>query len=204
MCAYHARLWYVVVVSEKYHNTFLGFRFHSFTHLLIFLQMIHHIKILTGILKTNNAFFLRDLALPRFETGLWRNFSEERLFCVSAGNLIGESGGKWERNLLRCKDNIINRTNNCNIIYFALKVYYRFILFNGVIVKLQTKIRESMLWLGEAVVVLWAEACTAYVGKMESFERVEKIGEGTYGIVYKAREKTTGKLVALKKIRLDS
>ena len=44
----------------------------------------------------------------------------------------------------------------------------------------------------------------AYVGKMESFERVEKIGEGTYGIVYKAREKTTGKLVALKKIRLDS
>eukprot|EP00794_Sanderia_malayensis_P003665 gene3665-4182_t len=39
---------------------------------------------------------------------------------------------------------------------------------------------------------------------MDGFERVEKIGEGTYGIVYKAKEKSTGKLVALKKIRLDS
>ncbi|XP_065053397.1 cyclin-dependent kinase 2-like [Rhopilema esculentum] len=41
-------------------------------------------------------------------------------------------------------------------------------------------------------------------GGMDGFERVEKIGEGTYGIVYKARDKSTGKTVALKKIRLDS
>ena len=36
------------------------------------------------------------------------------------------------------------------------------------------------------------------------YEKIEKIGEGTYGVVYKARNKITGKLVALKKIRLDS
>ncbi|NXL86987.1 CDK3 kinase, partial [Alectura lathami] len=36
------------------------------------------------------------------------------------------------------------------------------------------------------------------------FQKVEKIGEGTYGVVYKARNKLTGQLVALKKIRLDS
>ncbi|KAJ7316047.1 hypothetical protein JRQ81_002209 [Phrynocephalus forsythii] len=36
------------------------------------------------------------------------------------------------------------------------------------------------------------------------FQKVEKIGEGTYGVVYKARNKETGQLVALKKIRLDS
>ncbi|NWV67106.1 CDK3 kinase, partial [Malurus elegans] len=38
----------------------------------------------------------------------------------------------------------------------------------------------------------------------ESFQKVEKIGEGTYGVVYKARNKRTGQLVALKKIRLDT
>ncbi|KFP26702.1 Cyclin-dependent kinase 3, partial [Colius striatus] len=38
----------------------------------------------------------------------------------------------------------------------------------------------------------------------ETFEKVEKIGEGTYGVVYKARNKHTGELVALKKIRLDA
>ena len=39
---------------------------------------------------------------------------------------------------------------------------------------------------------------------MESFQKIEKIGEGTYGVVYKAKEKVSGKHVALKKIRLDA
>ncbi|CAN1799042.1 Cyclin-dependent kinase B2-1 [Linum perenne] len=43
-------------------------------------------------------------------------------------------------------------------------------------------------------------ATTASV--MELFEKLEKVGEGTYGKVYRARERTTGKIVALKKTRL--
>ncbi|XP_022053137.1 cyclin-dependent kinase 2 [Acanthochromis polyacanthus] len=39
---------------------------------------------------------------------------------------------------------------------------------------------------------------------MEAFQKVEKIGEGTYGVVYKAKNKMTGETVALKKIRLDA
>ncbi|XP_002737515.1 cyclin-dependent kinase 1-like [Saccoglossus kowalevskii] len=39
---------------------------------------------------------------------------------------------------------------------------------------------------------------------MEDYVKIEKIGEGTYGVVYKGRNKKTGKLVALKKIRLES
>ena len=36
------------------------------------------------------------------------------------------------------------------------------------------------------------------------YEKIEKIGEGTYGVVYKARSKKTGHFVAMKKIRLES
>ncbi|KAH6946046.1 hypothetical protein HPB50_011289 [Hyalomma asiaticum] len=36
------------------------------------------------------------------------------------------------------------------------------------------------------------------------FQKIEKIGEGTYGVVYKARDRATGKFIALKKIRLES
>ncbi|ADM12119.1 cyclin-dependent protein kinase [Encephalitozoon intestinalis ATCC 50506] len=38
----------------------------------------------------------------------------------------------------------------------------------------------------------------------ESFQKLEKIGEGTYGVVYKARERNTNRIVALKKIRLEN
>ncbi|XP_013166447.1 PREDICTED: cyclin-dependent kinase 2-like [Papilio xuthus] len=39
---------------------------------------------------------------------------------------------------------------------------------------------------------------------MENFSKVEKIGEGTYGVVYKARDRITGKEIALKKIKLEN
>jgi cyclin-dependent kinase 2 len=38
---------------------------------------------------------------------------------------------------------------------------------------------------------------------MENYEKVEKIGEGTYGVVYKARNIRDDSVVALKRIRLD-
>ncbi|KAG8945135.1 Cyclin-dependent kinase catalytic subunit [Tulasnella sp. 424] len=39
---------------------------------------------------------------------------------------------------------------------------------------------------------------------MENYSKLEKIGEGTYGVVYKARDITKNKVVALKKIRLEA
>lgn len=40
--------------------------------------------------------------------------------------------------------------------------------------------------------------------EMDNYIKIEKIGEGTYGIVYKGKDKRDGKTVALKKIRLES
>ena len=37
----------------------------------------------------------------------------------------------------------------------------------------------------------------------QRYERVEKIGEGTYGTVFKAKDRETGDIVALKIVRLD-
>lgn len=40
--------------------------------------------------------------------------------------------------------------------------------------------------------------------RLEDFLKIEKIGEGTYGVVFKGKNKKTGEIVAMKKIRLES
>ncbi len=39
---------------------------------------------------------------------------------------------------------------------------------------------------------------------MDRYSKLEKIGEGTYGVVYKARDRVSQEVIALKKIRLDA
>jgi len=41
-------------------------------------------------------------------------------------------------------------------------------------------------------------------GMIDKYEKLERIGEGTYGVVYKARDVDTNEIRALKKIRLES
>jgi len=42
---------------------------------------------------------------------------------------------------------------------------------------------------------------------MDRYQKIEKngsnLGEGTYGVVYKARDKQTNEIIALKRIRLE-
>lgn len=49
---------------------------------------------------------------------------------------------------------------------------------------------------------MWSVSPGSSTG-MDVFQKVKKIREGTYRVVYKARNKVTGQLVALKKIRLS-
>ncbi|KAF3951671.1 hypothetical protein CMV_022705 [Castanea mollissima] len=63
---------------------------------------------------------------------------------------------------------------------------------------------------GEHSAAEWPSWLTAVAGeaikgwvprRAESFEKLDKIGQGTYSSVYKARDLDTGKIVALKKVR---
>ncbi|XP_072950236.1 probable serine/threonine-protein kinase At1g54610 [Typha angustifolia] len=66
---------------------------------------------------------------------------------------------------------------------------------------------------GEHVVAGWPSWLTSVAGeavkgwlprRADSFEKLNKIGQGTYSNVYKARDCLTGKIVALKKVRFTN
>lgn len=66
---------------------------------------------------------------------------------------------------------------------------------------------------GEQVAAGWPAWLSAVAGEaihgwvplnVDSFEKLEKIGQGTYSNVFRARNLETGKIVALKKVRFDN
>uniref|UniRef100_A0AA96SIB9 [RNA-polymerase]-subunit kinase n=1 Tax=Phyllostachys edulis TaxID=38705 RepID=A0AA96SIB9_PHYED len=66
---------------------------------------------------------------------------------------------------------------------------------------------------GEQVAAGWPAWLSAVAGeaidgwtprRADSFEKIDKIGQGTYSNVYKARDTVSGKIVALKKVRFDN
>ncbi|KAK3125955.1 hypothetical protein QOZ80_7BG0611900 [Eleusine coracana subsp. coracana] len=66
---------------------------------------------------------------------------------------------------------------------------------------------------GEQVAAGWPAWLSAVAGeaidgwtprRADSFEKIDKIGQGTYSNVYKARDSLSGKIVALKKVRFDN
>jgi len=46
-------------------------------------------------------------------------------------------------------------------------------------------------------------SAAATQAQLDRYEKLQKIGEGTYGVVYKSKDKVTGQMIALKKIRLE-
>uniref|UniRef100_A0A803P4Q4 Protein kinase domain-containing protein n=1 Tax=Cannabis sativa TaxID=3483 RepID=A0A803P4Q4_CANSA len=66
---------------------------------------------------------------------------------------------------------------------------------------------------GEQVAAGWPAWLSAVAGeaihgwvplRADSYEKLEKIGQGTYSTVFRARDLETGKIVALKKVRFDN
>lgn len=48
-----------------------------------------------------------------------------------------------------------------------------------------------------------SRSLTKPVSELDKYQKLEKLGEGTYGVVYKALNQQTGEYVAIKKIRLE-
>lgn len=66
---------------------------------------------------------------------------------------------------------------------------------------------------GEQVAAGWPSWLSEFAGeainglvprRADTFEKIDKIGQGTYSNVYKARDALTGQIVALKKVRFDN
>ena len=49
----------------------------------------------------------------------------------------------------------------------------------------------------------WSTSNKPMVNGLEKYQKMDKLGEGTYGVVYKAKNTQTGEIVAIKKIRLE-
>ncbi|GAU19810.1 hypothetical protein TSUD_170350, partial [Trifolium subterraneum] len=66
---------------------------------------------------------------------------------------------------------------------------------------------------GEQIAAGWPSWLTSVAGeaihglvplKTDSFEKLDKVGQGTYSSVFQARQVETGRMVALKKVRMDA
>ncbi|PIK50483.1 putative cyclin-dependent kinase 10 [Apostichopus japonicus] len=56
------------------------------------------------------------------------------------------------------------------------------------------------LWISRT---LWFSVELGICRSVSDFEKLNRIGEGTYGIVYRARDSSSGEIVALKKVRME-
>ncbi|KAG8384663.1 hypothetical protein BUALT_Bualt04G0141400 [Buddleja alternifolia] len=74
-------------------------------------------------------------------------------------------------------------------------------------------IKFGRLAEGEQVAAGWPAWLSAVAGdaiegwlplRSDAYERLEKVGQGTYSSVYRARDLKTGKMVAVKKVRFDN
>ena len=50
---------------------------------------------------------------------------------------------------------------------------------------------------------MWTISGISAIRPVTEFEKLNRIGEGTYGIVYRARDTADDRIVALKKVRME-
>ncbi|WVZ13382.1 hypothetical protein V8G54_010948 [Vigna mungo] len=150
----------------------------------------------------------------------------DQMGCISSKNVVARayspsptmveisepirasSRGHSGLTILDSKGNVDNeRNNNSNIKIkknSSKKSNGSFSLRHGLIHRNVEAEQNAVGWPPWLTAVA-AEAIQGWIPlKADSFQKLEKIGQGTYSSVFRAREVETGKLFALKKVRFDN
>ena len=90
------------------------------------------------------------------------------------------------------------------IIFSSLSLHLnrQLIFFSCFRIRIMADTGGCILFYLKVILTFFNSPSTAKI--QEQFQTIEKIGEGSYGTVYKAKERKNGQVVALKKIRLDT
>ncbi|KAL0652017.1 hypothetical protein Bca4012_094708 [Brassica carinata] len=128
--------------------------------------------------------FLKKLNLEKRTRKMINHEARSRVLQVMDGGSYKAAAGRPFFNTLVA---LVGRQKRLDLIYAALLLHHHRSAGDDVFPRI--RVAFSLVFLILEV--------------MDQYEKVEKIGEGTYGVVYKARDKVTNETIALKKIRLE-
>ncbi|XP_022634195.1 protein IMPAIRED IN BABA-INDUCED STERILITY 1-like [Vigna radiata var. radiata] len=137
-----------------------------------------------------------------------RAYSPSPTMVEISESIRASSRGHSGLTILDSKGNVDNeRNNNSNIKIkknSSKKSNGSFSLRHGLVHRNVEAEQNAVGWPPWLTAVA-AEAIQGWIPlKADSFQKLEKIGQGTYSSVFRAREVETGKLFALKKVRFDN